>query len=155
MKKAFWSRFKHFGRLLPKIYLFPTPGKTNERVPSQQGAPTTCNLSYWEVSQFGCDHTAKFNPSVLGEGVGRNGCGLKAKFNYSVWRGGYVSDKRHMPVILDAKSPTTPWIVHFPATLSLERHINFSKSSSQQKVARRTDISRNRSIGCPWRHTET
>ena len=54
MNKAFSSRFKHFGRLLAKIYLFPSPGKTNERVPSQQGAPTTCNLTYWEVSQFGC-----------------------------------------------------------------------------------------------------
>ena len=37
MNKAFWSRFKHFGRLLRKIYLFLTPSKTDERVPSQQG----------------------------------------------------------------------------------------------------------------------
>ena len=51
MNKAFWSHFKHFGRLLGKIYLFPTPSKTDGRVPSQQGAPTTYNLTYWEVSQ--------------------------------------------------------------------------------------------------------
>ena len=51
MNKAFWSHFKHFGRLLGKIYLFLTPSKTDGRVPSQQGAPTTCNLTYWEVSQ--------------------------------------------------------------------------------------------------------
>ena len=41
----------HFGRFLETIYLFFTPGKTDGRVPSQQGAPTTCNLTYWEVSQ--------------------------------------------------------------------------------------------------------
>ena len=39
------------GRLLGKIYVFLTPSKTNGRVPSQQGVPTTCNLTYWEVSQ--------------------------------------------------------------------------------------------------------
>ena len=33
------------------MYLFLTPSKTNGRVPSQQGEPTTCNLTYWEVSQ--------------------------------------------------------------------------------------------------------
>ena len=38
-------------RLLGKIYLFVTPSNTNGRVPSQEGAPTTCNLTYWEVSQ--------------------------------------------------------------------------------------------------------
>ena len=59
-----------FGRLLGKIYLFLTPSKTNRRVPSQQGAPTTCNLTYWEVfpgditSKFGCGHRAKFSPSA-------------------------------------------------------------------------------------------
>ena len=52
MNKAFWSHFKHFGRLLGKIYLFIlTPSKTDGRVPSQQGAPTTCNLTYWDISQ--------------------------------------------------------------------------------------------------------
>ena len=33
------------------MYLFLTPSKTDERVPSQQGAPTTCNLTYCEVFQ--------------------------------------------------------------------------------------------------------
>ena len=51
MNKAFGSHFKHFGRLLGKIYLFLTPSKTGGRVPSQQVALTTCNLTYWEVSQ--------------------------------------------------------------------------------------------------------
>ena len=39
MNKAFGSHFKHFGRLMGKIYLFLTPSKTGGRVPSQQGAP--------------------------------------------------------------------------------------------------------------------
>ena len=48
MNKGFWSHLKHFGRLLGKNNLFFAPSKTDRRVPSQQGAPTTCNL---EVSQ--------------------------------------------------------------------------------------------------------
>ena len=51
MNKAFWSHFKHWGWLLEKIYLFLTPSKTNGRIASQQGAPTTCNLTYCEFSQ--------------------------------------------------------------------------------------------------------
>ena len=51
MDKAFWSHFKHLGWLLEKIYLFLTPSKTNRRIASQQGAPTTCNLTYCEFSQ--------------------------------------------------------------------------------------------------------
>ena len=51
MTKALWSHFKHFGKLPGKIYLYLTPSKTDERVPSQQGAPTICNLTYWEVFQ--------------------------------------------------------------------------------------------------------
>ena len=33
------------------MYLFLTPSKTDGRVPSQQGAPTTRNLTYWEVTR--------------------------------------------------------------------------------------------------------
>ena len=44
--------------MLGKIYLFLTPSKTDGRVPSQQDAPTTCNLKfpadmsrhYWQIS---------------------------------------------------------------------------------------------------------
>ena len=42
--------------MLGKIYLFLTPSKTDGRVPSQQDAPTTCNLS------FPADMTGKFQP---------------------------------------------------------------------------------------------
>ena len=40
-----------FWGLLVNIYLFLTPSKTDGKVSSQQGAPTTWNLTYWEVSQ--------------------------------------------------------------------------------------------------------
>ena len=47
--------------------MFLTPSKTDGRVPSQQGAPTTCNLI---TGQLGCGHRAKFSPSLEGgEGV--------------------------------------------------------------------------------------
>ena len=51
MIKAFRSHFKHFWRLLGKNFLFFTPSKTDGRVPSQQGAPTTRNLTSWQVSK--------------------------------------------------------------------------------------------------------
>ena len=41
--------------MLGKIYLFLTPSKTIGSVPSRNGAPTTCNLTYWEVSQQPAD----------------------------------------------------------------------------------------------------
>ena len=50
MNKAL-KPFKHFGRLLGKMYLFLTPRKTDGKVPSQQGESTLCNLTYWDVSQ--------------------------------------------------------------------------------------------------------
>ena len=34
-----------------KMYLLLTPSKTDGRVPSQQGAPTTCNLTYRRMSK--------------------------------------------------------------------------------------------------------
>ena len=57
------------GRLLGKIYVFLTPSKTDGRVPSQQGVPTTCNLTYWEVSQ-----QRYLQPLLagLGEATGQN-----------------------------------------------------------------------------------
>ena len=84
MKKAFWSHFKHFGRLLGNIYLFFTPSKTDGWVPSQQAAPTTCTYNLQPdllesfpsdvcpdiTVQFGCGHRAKFSPSEEGGGGG-------------------------------------------------------------------------------------
>ena len=51
------------------MYLFLTPSKTDGRVPSQQGAPTTCNLSYREVSQQKCVQTLL---ASLGVVIGQN-----------------------------------------------------------------------------------
>ena len=86
MNKALWIHFKHFGRLLGKMYLFLTPRKTNGRVPSQQGEPTTCNVTYWDVSQqtyvhrvlasLGCGNRATLRPSVQSGGGGGGGVGL-------------------------------------------------------------------------------
>ena len=63
--------------MLAKIYLmYLTPSKTDGRVPSQQGAPTTYNLqpdllgsfpadvSPDITAQFGCGHRAKFSPYI-------------------------------------------------------------------------------------------
>ena len=55
--------------------MFLTPSKTDGRVPSQQGAPTTCNLI---TGQLGCGHRAKFSPSLEG---GRGWRRRRAKSN--------------------------------------------------------------------------
>ena len=48
---------------MEKSYLYHTPSKSDGRVPSKQGAPTTCNLTYWEV---GSGYRAKLSTSVEG-----------------------------------------------------------------------------------------
>ena len=122
MNKALWSHFKHFGRLLGKIYPFLTPSKTDGRVPSQQGAPTTSNLTYWEVSQQTKVQTLLAslvvdigqNSALLGGvkgGGGRWGFSQIAHTSYS----------RHQRT----KSLQTPWIVYFPATISPFKDILF------------------------------
>ena len=126
MNKAFWNHFKHFRRLLGKIYLFLTPSKTDGRVPSQQSAPTTSNLTYWEVSlqtKVQTFHTGQFGSghreiSALQWGVVGGGGVV----------GGWVSEKiahtsysRHQRT----KSPQTSWTVYFPATISPFRDILF------------------------------
>ena len=45
--------FKHFGRLLEKFNLFLTPSKTDGSVTSQQGAPTTWNLTHLLSNIYG------------------------------------------------------------------------------------------------------
>ena len=165
MNKAFWSRFKHFGRLLVKMYLFLTPSKTDGRVPSQQGAATTCNLSYREVSQQKCVQTLL---ASLGVVIGQNsapqwgwgGGGLRAKFTPTVGGGERGYWKYQIAAILDTKSrisrhhhqvelAQTPWMVCFPATLSFQGHIIFPDLPASKKFVWRKDILRNRSIGCP------
>ena len=87
----------HFGRFLETIYLFFTPSKTDGRVPSQQGAPTTCNLTYWEVSQQTYFQTLLASLGVvIGQNLvpqwGGGGGRLKSKFTLTV--GGRGREKR-------------------------------------------------------------
>ena len=106
MLNTFWSPFKHFWRLLGKSYLFHTPSKTDGRVPSQQGALTPCNLTYWEASQLtfvqplltslGGQRAEPFNG---GRGVrGRGGGGLLTNNTF----------QQHFPYkdIISFKSPS-------------------------------------------------
>ena len=51
----------------------------------------------------------------------------------------------------DIKTPQTPRIVYFQATLFFQAHTIFSKSLSQQNFAQITNILRNKSIGSPCR----
>ena len=74
--KAFWSHFKHFGRLLEKIYLFLIPSKDWWK--SSQQARCTYNLQPDSLEgfpadvcpditgQFGCGHWAHFSVKLRG-----------------------------------------------------------------------------------------
>ena len=82
-----------------KNYLFFTLGKTCGRVSSQQGVPTTCNLTYGKDSQQTFVQTLMASLGVVigqysdlqwGRGTLRldNGCGGRAQFTRSVGGGG-------------------------------------------------------------------
>ena len=83
MNKAFWSHFKHFGRLLEKSYLHHTPSKSWWK--SSKQARYTYNLQPDSLGSFpedarmsrhhrpvGSGHRAKLSPSV-----GRGGEGFR------------------------------------------------------------------------------
>ena len=140
-----------------KNYLFLTLSKTCGRVTSQQGVPTTCNLTYGKDSQQTFVQTLMASLGVVigqysdlqwGRGTLRldNGCGGRAQFTRSVGGGGEVSVKSHIAAILDVKYPQTPRIFFFPGIVSFQGHVITSTSPSQQKIARRTDILSNYSI---------
>ena len=79
---------KHYWRLLGRKYLLLTPSKTDGRVPSQQGVPSTHNLQ----------------PGILG---GFTGCGrLKVHFTRSV-EGAERSDARNGGSTKIAENPET------------------------------------------------
>ena len=69
------------------IYLFLTPSQTDGRVPSQQGAPTTCNLTYWDVF-----------PAIVCRDV-------TGQFGYGQGKIQPVSDKQYIPAIRETKEP--------------------------------------------------
>ena len=58
-----------------KIYLFLTPSKTDGRVHSRQGAPTTGNLIYWEFSQQTYVQTLLASLGVVKAGKSALQCG--------------------------------------------------------------------------------
>ena len=113
---------------------------------SSQPARCNYNLTYLEVSQqtyvqtllasLGVAIGAKFRPSVMGRGVFGRKIGVTYRRNspFQWWgRGGgeglwqitHSSYSTH-------KIPQTPWIIVFPATLSLQGHIISSTSPSQK-----------------------
>ena len=111
-----------------KSYPYHTPRKSDGRVLSKQGAPTTCNLTYWEVSQKTYVQTSqaswewswgKIKPYSGGVGEGE------------------VSDKQPIAAICQN-------------TFLQRAYCFFQIFQPKKKIAWRTDILRNRSIGCPW-----
>ena len=116
------------GDCLEKFICSSFPVKTDGRVPSQQSAPTTCSLTYCEVSLQ--TYVQILLPSL---GVGSQ-CKIQP-FIEGGWGavGGAVADKYHIPATLDNKSPQTPWIGHLPAIIFLPRQYHFIKSPRQQK----------------------
>ena len=128
----FWEKFKCSPR--------PTSSKSDGTVPSQQGALTTCNLTYWEVSQQ--TYVQTLLPSL----------GVVIEQNKALrWgRGGGGRERGFWQIAPTTfKSPQTPLIVYFPATISFQGHINFPISPGQQTFAWGTDILSSRSIGHP------
>ena len=60
------------------MYLFLTPSKTDGRVPSQQGAPATCNLTYRRVQTLLASlGVIIWQNSATGGGEGGGGVDLK------------------------------------------------------------------------------
>ena len=128
MLNTFWSHFKHFWRLLGKSYLFHTPSKTDGRVPSQQGALTLCNLTYWEASQL-----TFVQPLLTSLGGQRaepfnGGRGVRARGGGGFWQ---ITHSSYSTILHSFPQQ------HFPS-----KDILSFKSPSLQKLAwnRRTDI---------------
>ena len=76
------------------MYLFLTPSKTDGGVNSQQGAPTTCNLTYWEVSQQPYVQTLLASLGVV-----------KGQNSVLKWRGGGGGVDRKWELALERNSP--------------------------------------------------
>ena len=77
MNKAFWSHFKHFGRLLGKFICSSLPArlmedqefpasKVHHNLQRDLLASFPANESPDITGQFGCGHRAKFSPSARG-----------------------------------------------------------------------------------------
>ena len=123
--------------------MFLTPSKTDGRVPSQQGVPTTCNLNYWEVSQ---QTYLQALLAGLGEATGQNSdlqWGVEGGIETWVWPkgefipsgGGEVSGKKIHAKYSTHEIPTDTNSYIFPSNTFHHGHITSSKSPSQQELA--------------------
>ena len=137
MIKAFWSHFKHFERLLAENFICSSlPARLIEV--SSKPARWTYNLQ---------PDSGKISQQTLLTSLGV----VRGRNSPSQWVGrGKRLLTNNTCQLLHIKSPRTPWIVFSPATLSFHGHIISSTSPSHQKLAWRTYILWNRSVGCPW-----
>ena len=108
---------------MEKIYLFLTPGKTDGRVHSQQGAPTTGNIIYWDFPSRRMSKRywlvwvwSNWKSAFQCGGGGGGGRGRNSSLHLRVLRRGGRCFRQIAP--LDIESPHTPFIIYFPATLS-------------------------------------
>ena len=81
------------------------------------------------------DLLESFPAEICPGNTGQFGCGHKAKFWALAERGGGRGggDITYYVAILGIKSPQTPWIVYFPASISFQGRINFFKNLSASK----------------------
>ena len=89
---------------------------------------TTCDMTYWEVFQF-----------LSGAWEGPIGKMCVAQSEIKTFSGGGVkrclANSTYQQLwTLHTKSPQTPWIVYFPATLFFQGHITYSKSPSHKNL---------------------
>ena len=130
--------------------MFLIPSKTDGKVPSQQGVPTTCNLTYWEVSQQtylqapltglgeAQGHRTKFRPSVGGRGGHRN-MGVAKRRIYSFWGWGSFWQKTHARYSTH-QIPTDTHSYIFPSNTFHLWTYHFFQTPIQRKTGRRTYI---------------
>ena len=147
------------------MYLVLTPSKTVGRVPSQQGAPTTCNLTYWEVSKQTDREPLVQHDDIKGYAAygvvcphitGQLGCGYRAKFSPSLGGRGKRGQRVFRQIAQSSYSthqiPSNTLNCLFPGNTFFPRTYCLFKISQPAKIRlknRRTDIFRDRSIGCP------
>ena len=144
------------------LLLFLTSNKTDGRVPSQEGAYTTCNLTYWELSQQTYLQTllaslvvAKGHNSDLisgrgGEGVRKDRCGQKSDiFSFSEAAVGELVTKIHVTYSRhqfpsDTNNHLYPRKTFRPGTCYFFKIFQPAKIGLKNRY-----FLRNRSIGCP------
>ena len=118
-----------------KIYLFLTPGKTDGRVHSQQGAPTTGNIIYWGFSQQTYVQTLLASLGVV-----------KLKISLSVRRGRGRNSSLHLRVLRrggemfqtnsTSRHRIPSYTLHylFPRNTFLQGHIIFSNLPASKNL---------------------